>query len=361
MFYHLIYPLHVHLSFLNVFRYITVRAAFAAITAFVITLLIGKFVIAKLKEMSVTQVIREEGPKKHLEKKGTPTMGGIMMLFSFVVSMAFWARFDNSFTYIVLFSVVWFAGVGFIDDYMKLKVGTRGLKSLHKLLLQFLGAGLIISAYLYSEGKTFQYATYLNIPFIKNPVQLAGWLFFAFAATIIAGWSNAVNLTDGLDGLASGLSLFVFATFVVMAYIIGNSKLSEYLLIMHVAKASEVTVACAAFSGALLGFLWFNAYPAQVFMGDTGSLMLGGLIGTVAVLIKQELLLLIVGIIFVVELASVVLQVTSFKMTKKRIFAMAPLHHHFQVKGMAEPKIIVRFWILAIIVLLFTLSTLKLR
>jgi phospho-N-acetylmuramoyl-pentapeptide-transferase len=187
------------------------------------------------------------------------------------------------------------------------------------------------------------------------------WVFSVFGILIIAGWSNAVNLTDGLDGLASGLSLFVFATFVVMAYIIGNFKLSEYLLIMHVAKSAEVTVACAAFVGALLGFLWFNAYPAQVFMGDTGSLMLGGMIGTIAVLIKQELLFLIVGIIFVAEVASVVLQVTSFKMTKKRLFAMAPLHHHFQVKGMSEPKIIVRFWIVAIIVLLFTLSTLKLR
>lgn len=361
MFYHLIYPLHVHLSFLNVFRYITVRAAFAAITAFVITLLIGKFVIAKLKEMSVTQVIREEGPKKHLEKKGTPTMGGIMMLISFLVSIGLWGRFDNEFIYIIIFSVLWFAFTGFLDDYMKLKVGTRGLKSWHKLLLQFAGAAVIVAGYMISEGKTFAYANYINVPFMKSPVQLAPWLFAVFAAFIIAGWSNAVNLTDGLDGLASGLSLFVFATFVVMAYIIGNVKLSEYLLIMHVAKSAEVTVACAAFAGCLLGFLWFNAYPAQVFMGDTGSLMLGGLIGTIAVLIKQELLLLIVGIIFVIELASVVLQVTSFKMTKKRIFAMAPLHHHFQVKGMSEPKIIVRFWILAIIVLLFTLSTLKLR
>jgi phospho-N-acetylmuramoyl-pentapeptide-transferase len=361
MFYHLIYPMHTYFSFLNVFRYITVRAAFAAITAFVITLVIGKFVIAKLKAMSVTQVIREEGPKKHLEKKGTPTMGGIMMLFSFLVSIGLWGRFDNEFIYIIIFSVVWFAFVGFLDDYMKMKVGTRGLRSWHKLILQFLGAGAIVGAYLYFEGKTFAYATFVNVPFMKNPLQLPAWLFAVFAAVIIAGWSNAVNLTDGLDGLASGLSLFVFATFVVMAYIIGNIKLSEYLLIMHVAKSAEVTVACAAFAGCLLGFLWFNSYPAQVFMGDTGSLMLGGLIGTIAVLIKQELLLLIVGIIFVIELASVVLQVTSFKMTKKRIFAMAPLHHHFQVKGMSEPKIIVRFWILAIIVLLFTLSTLKLR
>jgi phospho-N-acetylmuramoyl-pentapeptide-transferase len=361
MFYHLIYPLHTYLSFLNVFRYITVRAAFAAITAFAVILLTGKFIIGKLKELSITQVIREDGPKKHLEKKGTPTMGGIMMLLAFTVSMLLWGRFDNDYMYIVFFSVVWFAFIGFLDDFLKLKVGTKGLESAKKFLLQLAGSVVIIAAYLYYSEKSFNYTTFINIPFIKNPVNLPVWLFAIFGILIITGWSNAVNLTDGLDGLASGLSLFVFVTFVVMAYIIGNAKLSQYLLIMHVAKASEVAVACSAFVGAILGFLWFNAYPAEVFMGDIGSLMLGGAIGTMAVLIKQELLLLIVGIIFVAELASVVLQVTSFKMTKKRIFAMAPLHHHFQLKGVSEPKIIVRFWIAAIIVLLFTLSTLKLR
>ncbi len=361
MFYHLIYPLHVYVSFLNVFRYITVRTAFAAITAFIVTLLIGKLVIERLRRLSVTQVIREDGPKKHLEKKGTPTMGGIMMVISILISLGLWGRFDNEYIYIILFAVVWFAFVGFLDDYMKLKVGSRGLPSAKKLIMQFFGAAMIMAAYIYFNTDTFNFTTYINIPFVKSPARLPMWVFSVFGILIIAGWSNAVNLTDGLDGLASGLSLFVFATFVVMAYIIGNFKLSEYLLIMHVAKSAEVTVACAAFVGALLGFLWFNAYPAQVFMGDTGSLMLGGMIGTIAVLIKQELLFLIVGIIFVAEVASVVLQVTSFKMTNKRLFAMAPLHHHFQVKGMSEPKIIVRFWIVAIIVLLFTLSTLKLR
>jgi phospho-N-acetylmuramoyl-pentapeptide-transferase len=361
MFYHLIYPLHTYLSFLNVFRYITVRAAFAAITAFVTILLTGKFIIRKLKELSVTQVIREDGPAKHLEKKGTPTMGGLMMLLAFTVSMLLWGRFDNDYMYIVLFSVVWFAFIGFLDDYLKLKVGTKGLESAKKLLLQLAGSVVIIAAYLYFSEGSFNYTTFINIPFVKNPVNLPIWMFAIFGILIVTGWSNAVNLTDGLDGLASGLSLFVFATFVILAYIIGNAKLSQYLLIMHVAKASEVAVACSAFVGAILGFLWFNTYPAEVFMGDVGSLMLGGAIGTMAVLIKQEMLLLIVGIIFVAELASVVLQVTSFKMTKKRIFAMAPLHHHFQLKGVSEPKIIVRFWIAAIIVLLFTLSTLKLR
>jgi phospho-N-acetylmuramoyl-pentapeptide-transferase len=344
-----------------VFRYITVRAAFAAITAFVITLLIGKGVIAWLKRLSVTQVIREEGPKEHLKKKGTPTMGGIIMLASFFISMALWGRYDNSYTYILLFAAFWYSLIGFLDDYLKLKIGTKGLSAGWKLLMQFAGAFVIVALYLLYEDASFAYTTYLNMPFVKNPVNLPVWLYIVFAMLIIAGWSNAVNFTDGMDGLASGLSLFVFGTFVVMAYIIGNVKMSDYLLLMHVAKASEVTVICAAFTGSILGFLWFNAYPAEVFMGDTGALMLGGVIGTIAVLIKQELLLLIVGVIFVAEVASVIIQVGSFKLTGKRVFKMAPLHHHFQLKGVAEPKLIIRFWIVALIVLLFTLSTLKLR
>ena len=361
MFYHLVYPLHIYLSFLNVFRYITVRAAFAAITAFVITLLIGKTVIAWLKSLSVTQVIREEGPKEHLKKKGTPTMGGIIMLVSFFVSMGLWGRYDNSYTYILLFAAFWFALIGFLDDYMKLKIGTKGLSAGWKLVMQFFGALVVVALYLLYEDPAFTYTTFLNMPFVKHPVNLPVWLYTIFAMLIVAGWSNAVNFTDGMDGLASGLSLFVFGTFVVMAYIIGNVKMSDYLLLMHVAKASEVTVICAAFTGSILGFLWFNAYPAEVFMGDTGALMLGGVIGTIAVLIKQELLLLIVGVIFVAEVASVIIQVGSFKLTGKRVFKMAPLHHHFQLKGTAEPKLIIRFWIIALIVLLFTLSTLKLR
>ena len=361
MFYHLVYPLHVYLSFLNVFRYITVRAAFAAITAFTISIFIGKPVIAWLKKLSVTQVIREEGPKEHLKKKGTPTMGGLIMLASFFISMGLWGRYDNSYTYILLFAAFWFALIGFLDDFLKLKIGTKGLAGEWKLLMQFAGAFVIVAMYLTYEDPSFLYKTYLNLPFFKNPVNLPVWLYVVFAMLIIAGWSNAVNFTDGMDGLASGRSLFVFGTFVVMSYIIGNVKISDYLFLMYVAKASEVTVECAAFTGSLLGFLWFNAYPAEVFMGDIGALMLGGVIGTIAVLIKQELLLLIVGAIFVAEVASVILQVGSFKLTGKRIFKMAPLHHHFQLKGVAEPKLIIRFWIIAVIVLLFTLSTLKLR
>ncbi len=361
MFYHLIYPLYQYISFFNIFRYITVRAAFAAITAFIITILIGKLVINKLKENGIIQVIREDGPKKHLEKKGTPTMGGILIFISFIISTGLWARFDNSYVYIIIFSVLWFVTVGFVDDLLKLKVGTKGLTVKGKLFLQFLGAFLIILLYLKLTSNSFAFKTHINIPFIKTPFLLDVWIYVIFAMLVITSWSNAVNLTDGLDGLAAGLCLFIFLTLTVLSYLIGNIKTSNYLLIMYVAQSSELVVICAAMSGALLGFLWFNTYPAEVFMGDIGSLMLGGLIGTVAVLIKQEILLLIIGIIFVIEVFSVILQIASYKITKKRIFAMAPLHHHFQLKGISEPKIIIRFWIVAIIILLFTLSTLKLR
>ncbi|MCE5300826.1 MAG: phospho-N-acetylmuramoyl-pentapeptide-transferase [Spirochaetia bacterium] len=361
MFYHLIYPLHVYVSGFNVFRYITVRAAFAAITAFIISMLIGKYVIAWLKSLSVTQVIREEGPKEHLLKKGTPTMGGIIILAAFFGAMLLWCRFDNNYVYIVFFAALWFGAIGFVDDFMKLKVGTKGLAAKWKFLLQLAGGLIVAFMYAGFSDPAFKYATLLNVPFVKNPVAVPLWAYIIFIMVLIAGWSNAVNFTDGMDGLASGLLLFIFGTFVVLSYIIGNFRMSEYLFIMHIPKASEITVICAAMTGAILGFLWFNTYPAEVFMGDVGALMLGGVVGTVAVLIKQELLLLIVGIIFVAEVASVMIQVTGYKLTKMRVFKMAPLHHHFQLKGVPEPKLIIRFWIVAVIVLLFTLSTLKLR
>ncbi len=361
MFYHIVYQWHVYISFLNVFRYISVRAAFAAITAFAVTLIAGKYIIEKLKKLKVGQVIRPDGPQKHLSKEGTPTMGGIIIIIAFFTSMLLWARFDDTYTYYILVSVAWFGLIGFLDDYLKLKIGTKGLSIQNKLILQFIGAFIIVLLYVFLEKGGFKCLTCISIPFIKYPITLAMWFYVVFTAFVIASWSNAVNLTDGLDGLAAGIALFVYATFGVMAYIIGNSRLSEYLLLIYVAKSSEITVVCSAFVGTLLGFLWFNTYPAEVFMGDVGSLMLGGVIGTISVLIKQEILLLLVGGIFVIELFSVILQVTSFKLTKKRIFMMAPLHHHFELKGISEPKIIIRFWIVTIIILLFTLSTLKLR
>lgn len=361
MFYHLIYPLHQYLSFFNIFRYITVRAVYAAITAFFITVLIGKFIINKLKAKKVIQIIREEGPQKHLEKKGTPTMGGIIIFISFIISMGLWSRFDNSYVFIIIFSIFWFVIVGFIDDLLKLKIGTKGLTIKSKLFLQFLGSFLIVLLYLKFTSNTFAFKTHINIPFIKTPLLLDTWIYIIFAMIVITSWSNAVNLTDGLDGLAAGLCLFIFLTLVVLSYLIGNIKTSNYLLIMYVPQSSELAVICSAMAGAILGFLWFNTYPAEIFMGDVGSLMLGGMIGTVAILVKQEILLLIIGIIFVIEVLSVIIQIASYKITKKRIFAMAPLHHHFQLKGISEPKIIIRFWIVAIIILLFILSTLKLR
>jgi phospho-N-acetylmuramoyl-pentapeptide-transferase len=321
----------------------------------------GKFVINKLKENGIIQIIREDGPKKHLEKKGTPTMGGILIFISFIISTVLWARFDDNYIYIVIFSVLWFVVIGFVDDFLKLKIGTKGLSMKWKLFLQFLGSFFIVLLYLKLTSNTFAFKTHINIPFIKTPFLLNEWIYIIFAILVITSWSNAVNLTDGLDGLAAGLCFFIFLTLAVLSYIISNIKTSNYLLIMYIAQSSELVVVCSAMAGALLGFLWFNTYPAEIFMGDVGSLMLGGLIGTVAVLIKQEILLLLLGIIFVVEVLSVIIQIVSYRTTKKRIFAMAPLHHHFQLKGISEPKIIIRFWIVAIVILLFTLSTLKLR
>jgi phospho-N-acetylmuramoyl-pentapeptide-transferase len=362
MFYHLIYPLHIYFSFLNIFRYITVRAVFAAITAFLIVILFGNLFLNFLRKNNIIQVIREEGPKKHLiEKRNIPTMGGILLFIAFLVSCILWCRFDNNYVYIVIFAAFWFALVGFLDDYLKLKIGTKGLSAKFKLVLQFFGSIIIMIMYVKFNENSFQYTNYLNIPFIKYPLEIPLWFYLIITVLIISGWSNAVNLTDGLDGLAAGLSLFVFATFAVMSYLIGNFKTSQYLLLLYISKSSELAVICSAFVGLLLGFLWFNAYPAQVFMGDVGSLMLGGVIGTIAILVKQEILLFVVGLVFVIEIFSVILQVTSYKITKKRIFKMAPLHHHFQLNGVSEPKIIIRFWIIAIIILLLTLSTLKLR
>ncbi len=362
MLYNWLFSLSEHISFFNVFRYITVRTVLSSITAFLFVFITGNYFIKIFKKWNVIQKIREDGPKKHIiEKKNTPTMGGILIYLAVIISCVLWCKLDNNYVHIVLFSATWFAGVGFLDDYLKIKIGVKGLSVKSKLFLQLLGSFFIVLLFYKLNEATFKYINYVNIPFIKHPFYLPAWIFFVFAILIIAGWSNAVNLTDGLDGLATGLSIFVFATFIVMAYVIGNLKTSQYLLIMYIPKSSELTIVCGAFIGALLGFLWYNAYPAQMFMGDLGSLMLGGVIGTLAILIKQELLLFIVGIVFVVELFSVILQVTSYKITQKRIFKMAPIHHHFQLKGISEPKIIIRFWIIAIIILLLTLSTLKLR
>jgi phospho-N-acetylmuramoyl-pentapeptide-transferase len=360
--YHLLYPLSAHFHGFNVFRYVTFRSVYAAFTAFLLCLLLGKAIIERIRAAQMGEKIRTDGPASHNRKAGTPSMGGIIILVTLGLSMLLWVRWDSKFLWITFFSLVWYGLLGFTDDYMKLKgIGkSRGIPSTWKFILQTIGAILIVGGYMAALPDDFVLKTSVTIPFFKHPFNL-DTLYPFFAVLVIVSASNSVNLTDGLDGLAIGCTTFAAMAFVVITYVVGNVKFSEYLKIINVPGAGELTVLCAALVGAGLGFLWFNAPPAQVFMGDTGSLALGGLLGTVAVLVKQESLLLIVGGIFVAEALSVIIQVTSFKMSGKRVFKMAPLHHHFELSGVPESKLIVRFWIVAIILTLITLSTLKLR
>ncbi len=362
MLYHLLYPLANKFIGFNVFRYVTFRSVYAAVTAFSICLFFGGAVIARMRAAQLGEKIRTDGPASHSHKAGTPTMGGILIILALCVSGLLWVRWDSKFLWLAIFSILWFGAIGFADDFWKL-VGTgksRGISSFYKLMLQTIGAIVIVYFYLAILPDDFHLKTSITIPFFKHPLDI-GIFYPVLAVLVIVGSSNGVNLTDGLDGLAIGCTTFASMAFVVITYVVGNVKFSEYLKIIQVPGASELTVLCAALVGAGLGFLWFNAPPAQIFMGDTGSLVLGGLLGTVAVMVKQEFLLIIVGFIFVVEAASVIIQVTSFKMRGKRVFKMAPLHHHFELSGVPESKLIVRFWIVAIILTLLTLSTLKLR
>ncbi len=361
MLYYWLYPLHEKLHVLNVFRYITFRSVYAAITAFLICLLLGGWLIKVLRNAKFSQPIRSDGPQAHQGKQGTPTMGGLLIVMAVIFSSALWGKLQNPMLLLVCFAMVWFGGVGFVDDLLKLIFkGSKGLRAWQKIVLQTVGSVIVVLLYLNFLPADYPYSTSVIFPFVKEPVRLE-WTYFAFTTLVLVGASNAVNLTDGLDGLAIGSSLLSTLAFTVITYLVGNVKYSQYLHILYVPNSSELTVFCAALAGASLGFLWFNTYPAQVFMGDTGSLALGGALGTVAVIVKQEALLVIVGGIFVLEALSVILQVTSFKLRKKRIFRMAPLHHHFELGGLSEPKVIVRFWIMAIILSLLTLSTLKLR
>ncbi len=362
MLYHLLYPLAGKFIGFNVFRYVTFRSVYAAVTAFGICLFFGGAVIAWIKAAQLGEKIRHDGPASHSSKAGTPTMGGILIIMAMVISDLLWVRWDSKFFWLTLFSILWFGGLGFTDDLIKL-LGhgkNRGIPSIWKLMGQIVGAILIVGLYMYILPDDYALKSSITLPFFKYPLNLDA-LYPFFAVLVIVGSSNAVNLTDGLDGLAVGCTTFAAMAFVVVTYISGNAKFSEYLKIISVPGASELTVLCAALVGAGLGFLWFNAHPAQIFMGDTGSLALGGLLGTIAVIVKQEILLIIVGGIFVVEALSVIIQVTSFKMRGKRVFKMAPLHHHFELSGVPESKLIVRFWIVAIVLVLMTLSTLKLR
>ena len=359
MLYHLLYPLHTTFSVFNVFRYITFRTIYASLTAFFVCFLLGPWMIRKLGAMQIGQYIRDDGPKTHLGKAGTPTMGGTLIIVSIAVSILLWSDLTNYFVWIVLFVTIGNGTIGFIDDYlMQIKKRSKGLTVRKKLALQ--GIVALVTSFLVYTSPDF--STQVTIPFFKNISPDFGWGYVIFAAFVIVGASNAVNLTDGLDGLAIGPVIIAASTYMIFAYVAGHVKIADYLQINHVTGSGELAIFCGALAGSGLGFLWFNAYPAQIFMGDVGSLSLGASLGTIAVITKQEILLVLVGGLFVMEALSVIFQVGFFKMTHgKRIFRMAPLHHHFELKGWSEPKVIVRFWIIAIALALLAMSTLKLR
>jgi len=344
----------------NAFSYLTLRAIMAALTALLISFLVGPTMIRKLAEHQVGQRVRSDGPQSHLSKAGTPTMGGALILVAIVAATLLWAELSNRFVWIVLAVTVAFGLIGFWDDYLKLVVGdSRGLVARYKYFWQSV-AGLGAAIALYMTAKT-PVETTLIVPFVKHFVLPLGPLFIVLSYFVIVGSSNAVNLTDGLDGLAIMPSVLVAGALGVFAYASGNVVFANYLAIPYVAGAGEVLVICSAIFGAGLGFLWFNTYPAQVFMGDIGALALGAALGVIAVIVRQEIVLFIMGGVFVMETVSVILQVGSFKLRGKRIFRMAPIHHHFELKGWAEPKVIVRFWIITVILVLIGLATLKLR
>jgi phospho-N-acetylmuramoyl-pentapeptide-transferase len=355
------------LKALNVFSYITFRAICAGITAFLISVVFGNFVIRKLISLKFGQPIRTAAEvhklhELHGAKKGTPTMGGILLIGSIVISTLLWAKPENPFVWLVLFSAVFLGAIGFYDDWLKVtKKSSDGISSRLKFVLQCLLAG-IFTLYFLTNPKLSATAQQLFIPFLKEPLLLGmGVLTFIFYLLVIVGTSNAVNLTDGLDGLATGCTATVAATYAVLVYVAGNIKTATYLQVPFVPYAGELAVVCVALLGACLGFLWWNAHPARVFMGDTGSLAIGGMLGAVAICCKQELLLVIVGGVFVMEAMSVILQVASFKTTGRRIFKMSPIHHHFELSGWKENTVIVRFWILSVLFALLGLATLKLR
>ncbi len=361
MLYHLLLPLYPQIPVLNVVRYITFRTAAASLTALFISLVVGPWLIRRLRQFQVGQVIRQEGPESHRAKAGTPTMGGLLILAAALTPTLLWADLTNVYIWIAVVATASFGAIGFLDDYLKItRRSSGGLAPRYKMGLQIavaLGVGLV----LIELAERNLYNTRLIFPFFKQLIPDLGWFYVPFAVLVLVGASNAVNLTDGLDGLAISVFAVAAGCFTALAYVTGHRELAAYLLLVRFQPAAELTIFCGALVGASLGFLWYNAHPAEIFMGDVGSLALGGALGTVAILIKQELLLLFVGGIFVLEALSVIIQVGSFKMTGKRVFKMAPLHHHFELIGWEEPKVITRFLIVAIIFALFSLTTLKLR
>ncbi len=359
MLYHLLYPLSSFFSGFNVFRYITFRCIGASITAFLIVIYVGPAFIRLIKKHQIGQVIREDGPETHFDKQGVPTMGGVLILLTIALVTLLWVDLSNRYVWLVLSVTLWFGLVGTIDDLRKIKKkNSSGLSARAKFILQIVGAS-IVGIFLFLHP---QFDGHLNFPFFKNIRPDLGWWYILFAVLVIVGASNAVNLTDGLDGLVTGPTVITGSVYLIFSYLAGHAVLADYLQIVFVPGAGEVAVFCGALVGSCLGFLWFNSFPAQIFMGDVGSLALGGALGTIAIITKQEFLLAIVGGIFVMEAVSVILQVGFFKLSGgKRIFLMAPFHHHFEKKGWAEPKVVVRFWIVSIILGLVALATLKLR
>jgi phospho-N-acetylmuramoyl-pentapeptide-transferase len=359
--YYLLFPLHTQLSLFNVMQYITFRTAAASLTAFVFMLIFGPPMIRFLRASQIGQVVRLEGPESHRPKEGTPTMGGLLILAAALIPTLLWVDLRNAYVWVAMLSTIAFGAVGFIDDYLKVVHGSHhGLRPRYKLALQCVVAtGVGISLLTLSDLGL--YNTQLVFPFFKGLMPDIGWVYVLFAILVLVSASNAVNLTDGLDGLAISVFTVAAGAFTALAYVSGHAVFADYLLLVRFPPAAELTVFCGSLVGAGLGFLWYNSYPADVFMGDVGSLALGGALGTVALLIKQELLLPVVGAVFVLEALSVIIQVGAVKLTGRRVFRMAPLHHHFELIGWSEPKVISRFLILAIVFALFSLTTLKLR
>lgn len=362
MFYHLLYPLRDQWSALRVFQYISFRSAYAAITALLICFIFGGWLIRRLAALQIGERIRADGPASHASKAGTPTMGGVLIIAAIVLPTLLWADLTNRYVLLALLATLWMGVLGFVDDYLKVvKKRPKGMVGRVKLAGQ-VGYGLLLSGLLLLGNGSDPLITSTTVPFFKDLLLNLGLLYVPVIVLVVAGMSNAVNLTDGLDGLAIGLSTLAFVACAALAYVTGNRIFADYLNILYLPGAGELTIYCAAVVGAALGFLWFNAHPAEIFMGDTGSLALGGALGTVAILIKRELLLVLIGTVFLLEMFSVVVQVLSFRWRGgKRVFRMAPLHHHFELLGWPETKVVVRFWIIGILVTLLSLSTVKLQ
>ncbi len=367
MLYELLFPLTKHLSFLNVFQYITARSAFAAITALLISFIIGPWIIRKLEKHQIGEEIGNRGPESHQKKRGTPTMGGIIILLAVLIPTLLFAKLDNIYVQIIILATVWMGLIGFLDDYLKtIRKMKDGLVARYKLAGQII-LGFIISYIIFHTPEFAAFKSSTSVPFFKNLELDFGLLYPLIIVLVITGYSNAVNLSDGLDGLAAGLLAIAFTVFSAIAYISGRVDFSDYLNIIYLPGAGELTIFTAALTGACIGFLWFNSAPAQVFMGDVGSLSMGAALGTLSVLLKKELLLFIIGGVFVWEATSVVLQLTYFQYSKrktgegKRLFRMAPIHHHFELSGWPETRVVIRFWIIGLLLALFSLTTFKIR